>query len=89
MTITNDAWFGDSAAPVSTSPRPSSAPPRPDASWSAAPTTGISGVVAPTGLIEHQTPTFQVDSFTAPIAPRTAPTVYTRFGNVVPIGDSC
>ncbi len=82
-TLTNDDWFGRSAAPRQHFSMAVLRAVENRVPVVRSANTGISGVIAPDGTILKETAIFVEDAFVAelPLLP-TAPSVYTRFGDV-------
>lgn len=83
INTTNDAWFGQTAAPSQHFAMVVLRAVETGRPVIRAANTGISGLVAPTGKILHATPLFTRDAFTVRVRPRTEPTPYSRWGNVI------
>jgi apolipoprotein N-acyltransferase len=85
VNITNDAWFGRSSAPYQhlamTRFRAIE-----NRVWVArAANTGISALIAPSGRIVAQTPIFETRYLAGSVGLGAASTLYTRFGDLLPI----
>ena len=82
VTITNDAWFGDTVAPNQHFAMVVFRAVENRMAFARSANTGISGLIDPTGRILSATPIFTEQVLTGRI-PLTSPsTFYTRFGNV-------
>ena len=82
VTITNDAWFGDTVAPEQHLAMVVFRAVENRMAFARAANTGISGLIDPTGRILSATPLF-TEQFVTGTIPLTSPsTFYTRFGNV-------
>ncbi len=83
ITITNDAWFGDSAAPYQHFGMVVFRAIENHLAFARAANTGISGFIAPTGRILAETPIFTEQAITGSIALRSkSQSFYTQFGDV-------
>ncbi len=84
VNITNDAWFGRSSAPAQhlamTRFRALE-----NRIWVArAANTGISALIAPSGQMTIETPIFETLAVAGQVGLGATPTIYTRFGDVLP-----
>ncbi len=82
VNITNDAWFGRSAAPVQHLAMAAFRAVENRAYLVRAANTGISAIVAPDGRIVEASGLFTREIVSGTIAPRLGPSVYTRYGDV-------
>lgn len=82
VNITNDAWFGDTAAPRQHLAMAAFRAAENGAYLVRAANTGISAVVGPDGRILAATSLFSREILTARIGPRGRTTLYTRYGDV-------
>jgi len=83
VTLTNDAWFGDSAAPYQHFSMAVFRAVENHLAVARAANTGISGLIAPDGRILAKTPIFTEQAITGTIPLRTSPpTFYTQYGDV-------
>lgn len=82
VNITNDAWFGRSAAPVQHLAMAAFRAVENRAYLVRAANTGISAIVAPDGRIVHASGLFTRETISGTITPRVGPSVYTRYGDV-------
>ncbi len=83
VTITNDAWFGDSAAPYQHFGMVVFRAVENHLAFARAANTGISGFITPTGQILAETPIFTEQALTGTITLRSTPqSFYTQFGDV-------
>ncbi len=82
VTITNDAWFGNTVAPYQHFVMVVFRAVENRLSFARAANTGISGFIDPTGHILAATPVFTERAVTGAIPLRGPSTVYTRFGDV-------
>lgn len=83
VTITNDAWFGDSAAPYQHFGMVVFRAVENHLGFARAANTGISGFIAPDGHILSQTSIFSEQAVTGLLPLRSSsPTFYTQFGDV-------
>lgn len=82
VNITNDAWFGRSAAPVQHLAMAAFRAVENRAYLVRAANTGISAIVAPDGRIVQASELFTREIVSGTIAPRGAVSVYTRYGDV-------
>ena len=83
VTLTNDAWFGDSAAPYQHFSMAVFRAVENHLAVARAANTGISGFIGPAGHIIKKTPIFTQQAVTGSIPLRTsAPTIYTEYGDV-------
>ncbi len=82
VNITNDAWFGRSAAPAQHLAMAAFRAVENRAYLIRAANTGISAVVAPDGRIVWASGLFTPGVFSTSIAPRTGVTLYTRYGDL-------
>lgn len=85
INITNDAWFGRSSAPAQhlamTRFRALE-----NRIWVArAANTGISALIAPSGRLTLETPIFETLAVSGTVGLGAQPTIYTRFGDLLPI----
>ena len=81
VTITNDAWFGESAAPYQHFGMVVFRAVENRAAFARAANTGISGFIAPDGRILTATPVFTQEALTGTIPFRTRTTVYSTVGD--------
>ncbi|MGD9851264.1 MAG: apolipoprotein N-acyltransferase [Nitrospirales bacterium] len=82
ITITNDAWFGDSAAPYQHFGMVVFRAVENHLAFARAANTGISGFIGPDGAILEATPVFTEQAKTATIPLRHTLTFYAQFGDV-------
>ena len=82
VTITNDAWFGNSAAPYQHFGMVVLRAVENRTAFARAANTGISGFIAPDGRILAATPIFTQEAVTGTIPLRRTTTIYTTFGDV-------
>ena len=82
VTITNDAWFGDSVAPYQHFGMVVFRAVENRLAFARAANTGISGFIAPTGRVIATTPIFTQQALTATIPLRTTSSLYSQFGDV-------
>ncbi|MDH5430090.1 MAG: apolipoprotein N-acyltransferase, partial [Nitrospirota bacterium] len=83
VTLTNDAWFGDSSAPYQHFSMAVFRAVENHVAVARAANTGISGFIGPDGRILTQTPIFTEQAVTGSIPLRTSPpTFYTQYGDV-------
>jgi len=82
VTITNDAWFGKSAAPYQHFGMVVFRAVENRVAFARAANTGISGFIAPTGRILATTPIFTRQAITGTIPLRTMPSFYSKNGDV-------
>ena len=82
VTITNDAWFGESAAPYQHFGMVVFRAVENRTAFARAANTGISGFIAPDGHILSTTPIFSQAAITETIPLRTTTSFYTRYGDV-------
>ena len=82
VTITNDAWFGDSVAPYQHFGMVVLRAVENRTAFARAANTGISGFIAPDGRILAATPIFSKEAITGTIPLRKRTTFYTTFGDV-------
>ncbi len=82
ITITNDAWFGNTVAPYQHFSMVVFRAVENRLSFARAANTGISGLIDPTGRILTATPVFTERVVTGTIPLGTPSTLYTRFGDV-------
>ena len=82
VTITNDAWFGESAAPYQHFGMVVFRAVENRTAFARAANTGISGFISPDGGIIAATPTFTQEALTGTIPFRTTTTFYSTFGDV-------
>jgi len=82
VTITNDAWFGDTVAPGQHFAMVVFRAVENHMAFARAANTGISGLIDPTGRILSATPIFTEQVITGHIPLTTPSTFYTQFGNV-------
>ncbi|WP_447964555.1 apolipoprotein N-acyltransferase [Nitrospira sp. Ecomares 2.1] len=83
VTITNDAWFGDSAAPYQHFGMVVFRAVENHLAFARSANTGISGFIAPDGLILSQTSIFSEQAVMGLVPLRSSsPTFYTQFGDV-------
>ncbi len=85
-TITNDAWFGDSAAPYQHFSMVVFRSIENRVPFARAANTGISGFIDAHGRILKQTPLFTEAALTEPLHPGIRRTLYTAVGDVFAIG---
>lgn len=82
VTLTNDAWFGDSSAPYQHFSMAVFRAVENHLAVARAANTGISGLIGPDGRILTQTPIFTEQAVTGSIPIRTSPpTFYTQYGD--------
>ena len=82
VTLTNDAWFGDSAAPYQHFSMAVFRAVENHLAVARAANTGISGFIGPDGRILSETPIFRQQTVTYSIPLRTStPTFYTQYGD--------
>jgi len=83
VTVTNDAWFGDSAAPFQHFGMVVFRAVENHLAFARAANTGISGFIGPDGRILTQTSIFSEQAVTGSLPLRSlSPTFYTEFGDV-------
>ncbi|MFQ5993357.1 MAG: apolipoprotein N-acyltransferase, partial [Nitrospiraceae bacterium] len=82
VTITNDAWFGESTAPFQHFGMVVLRAVENRVAFARAANTGISGFIDARGRILHATPIFEEASFTGHISALRSPTLYTEYGDV-------
>ena len=83
VTLTNDAWFGDSSAPYQHFSMVVFRAVENHLAFARAANTGISGFIGPDGRILAQTPIFSQQALSGSIPLRTASfTIYTQYGDV-------
>ena len=83
VTLTNDAWFGDSSAPYQHFSMAVFRAVENHLAVARAANTGISGLIGPDGRIIRETPIFTQQAVTGSIPLRTsAPTIYAQYGDV-------
>jgi len=82
VTITNDAWFGHSAAPYQHFGMVVFRSVETHLAFARAANTGISGFIGPDGTILQATPIFTEQAKTANLPLRHTITFYTQFGDV-------
>jgi len=82
VTITNDAWFGDSVAPYQHFGMVVFRAVENRLAFARSANTGISGFIAPTGHILATTPIFTQEALTGTIPLRTTMTFYSQNGDV-------
>ena len=82
VTITNDAWFGDTVAPHQHFGMVVFRAVENRMAFARAANTGVSGLIDPTGRILTATPVYTEDSFIGSIPLSTPSTFYTQFGDV-------
>ncbi len=82
VTVTNDAWFGDTVAPYQHFAMTVLRAVENRLAFARAANTGISGFIAPDGRILQTTPIFTENSLTGAIPLRAPSTFYTRFGDM-------
>ena len=83
VTLTNDAWFGDSAAPYQHFSMAVFRAVENHRAFARAANTGISGFIGPDGRILTQTPIFTQQAVSGSIPLRTSSlTMYTQYGDV-------
>ncbi len=85
-TITNDAWFGRSAAPHQHFGMVVFRSVENRMAFARAANTGVSGFIDPAGRILQATPIFTEDAVTGAIPVQRHPTFYTRYGDVFAYG---
>jgi apolipoprotein N-acyltransferase len=86
VTITNDAWFGDSAAPYQHFGMVVLRAVENHTAFARAANTGISGFIDPYGRVLNASPIFTEQAMVGRIAVRNAPTFYSRHGDVFAYG---
>jgi apolipoprotein N-acyltransferase len=86
VTITNDAWFGDSAAPYQHFGMVVLRAVENHVAFARAANTGISGFIDRYGRILNATPIFTEAAVEGRIAIRNAPTFYSHYGDVFAYG---
>lgn len=82
VTITNDAWFGTSAAPFQHFGMVVFRAVENRVAFARAANTGVSGFIDPQGRILLATPIFEEWAVTGPLPIGTTPTLYTRYGDL-------
>lgn len=82
VTITNDAWFGDSVAPYQHFGMVVFRAVENRLAFARSANTGISGFIAPTGRVLATTSIFTQDALTEQIPLRTTTSFYSQFGDV-------
>ena len=82
VTITNDAWFGDSVAPYQHFGMVVLRAVENRLAFARAANTGISGFIAPTGHVIDTTPIFTQQALTEKIPLGTTASLYSQFGDV-------
>jgi apolipoprotein N-acyltransferase len=82
VTITNDAWFGDTVAPYQHFAMVVFRAVENRMAFARAANTGISGFIDPSGKIVAATPIFTEQAITHPIPLHSPSTLYTQFGDV-------
>ena len=82
VTVTNDAWFGDTVAPYQHFGMVVLRAVENRMAFARAANTGISGFIAPTGEIVSATPIFTQQVMTGSIPLRTPSSFYTLFGDI-------
>lgn len=85
-TITNDAWFGRSAAPYQHFGMVVFRSVENRVAFARAANTGVSGFIDPLGRILSATPIFTEEAMTGTIPVQRRPTFYTRYGDVFAYG---
>ncbi|MFN7971343.1 MAG: apolipoprotein N-acyltransferase [Acidobacteriota bacterium] len=85
ITLTNDAWFGHSAAAEQHFANAALRAVETRRFFVRCANTGISGVIAPSGRVEKRTPIFEEATFVADVALLSGRTPYARTGDVLPI----
>ncbi len=83
INITNDAWFGRSAAPYQHFSMAVLRAVETGRPVLRAANTGISGLIGPDGRIIKATELFETTAFVVRVQPRTEPTLYTRYGDIL------
>ena len=86
VTITNDAWFGDSSAPAQHFSMVVFRSVENHLAFARAANTGISGFIDPFGRIIAASPIFMQTALQAEIAVRQTKTFYSRYGDVFAYG---
>ena len=86
VTITNDAWFGDSSAPAQHFSMVVLRSVENHRAFARAANTGISGFIDPFGRILKSSPIFTQTAFQASIPVRQPHTFYSRYGDVFAYG---
>ena len=86
VTITNDAWFGDSAAPYQHFGMVILRAVENHVAFARAANTGISGFIDPYGRVLNASPIFTEQAMIGRIPVRNAPTFYSRHGDVFAYG---
>ena len=82
VTLTNDAWFGDSSAPYQHFSMAVFRAVENHLPLARAANTGVSGFIGPDGRILEETPIFTQQAMTGSLPLRTAPpTFYTQYGD--------
>ena len=82
VTITNDAWFGDSVAPYQHFGMVVLRAVENHVAFARSANTGISGFIDPNGRILSTTPIFTQEALTGSIPLRTTTTFYSQYGDV-------
>ena len=82
INTTNDAWFGQTAAPHQHLSKAAVRAAETGRPVLRAANTGISGLIAPSGRILHATGLFETGTVTVRFSPRFATTPYVRFGDL-------
>ena len=86
VTITNDAWFGDSAAPYQHFGMVVLRAVENHVAFARAANTGISGFIDPYGRVLNASPIFTEQAMIGRIPVRNTPTFYSRHGDVFAYG---
>jgi apolipoprotein N-acyltransferase len=86
VTITNDAWFGDSVAPYQHFGMVVLRAVENRVAFARAANTGISGFIDPQGRILQASPIFAEAAIRGEIPPRRQSAFYTRYGDVFAYG---
>jgi apolipoprotein N-acyltransferase len=85
VNITNDAWFGNSSAPYQLLAMTRFRAVENRIWLARAANTGISAIIAPSGRITVRSPIFKTLFLDGTVGLGAAPTLYTRFGDVLPV----
>lgn len=86
VTITNDAWFGDSSAPYQHFGMVVLRSVENHTAFARAANTGISGFIDPYGRVLHASPIFTEEAMVGRIPAHNRPTFYSRHGDVFAYG---